>query len=240
MMAPQHERVFVFERFSDQGRHVLVLAQVEARLLAHSYVGPEHILLGIIHDGENVAAAALGELGVTLEAARTKVEETVGPSSDRGVSEYPVFSSLAKNVLESSLREAQQLGHDYIGPEHMLLSLVHDSESVSAEVLVSLGAGLADVGQQVMALLPRSSDSPPASVTGMVPVGPWAHDAFAVPRSGVDAGWRGACSFCGRDLREVPRYVVMGAAVICQDCVTTAATTLMEEDTIPGREVPVG
>ena len=169
-----------------------------------------------------------------------KVEEAVGPSSDRGLSEYPVFSSLAKNVLESSLREAQQLGHDYIGPEHMLLSLVHDGKGVSAEVLVNLGAELADVGQQVMALLPPSSDSSPPRVTGMTPVGPWSHDAFAVPGGGAHVGWQGACSFCGRDLREVPRYVAVGAATICQDCVTTAATTLEEKDTTPGKEVPVG
>ncbi len=225
-----HERVFVFERFSDQGRHVLVLAQVEARLLAHSYVGPEHILLGIIHDGGNVAAAALAELGVTLDSARKKVEETVGPSSDPGASEYPVFSSRAKNVLESSLREAQELGHGYIGPEHMLLSLVHDGTGVSAEVLVGLGAPLAEVGRHVTARLPRPGDSSSVGDTGMAPVGPWSHDAFAPGASsgasGADTGWRGACSFCGRDLRHVPRYVAVGAAAICQDCVTAAASTL--------------
>jgi len=230
--------VYVFERFSDQGRHVLVLAQVEARLLAHSYVGPEHILLGIIHDGGNAAAVALGELGVTLEAARQKVEQQVGRSAS-GATKYPVFTSPAKRVLATSLQEAQQLGHDYIGPEHMLLSLVHDGDGVSADVLVSLGAELASVRQQVMALLPPSRAPLPARVTGMIPVGPWSHDTFAVTGSDPHAGWRGACSFCGNDLRDVPRYVAVGTAAICQDCVTAAVTALEKMDTTPDRAVAV-
>ena len=238
--APEHERVYVFERFSDQGRHILVLAQVEARLLAHSYVGPEHILLGIIHDGQSVAAVALSELGVTLEGARERLEEIVGSSSDTGASEYPTFTSPAKNVLEFSLQEAQQLGHNHIGPEHMLLSLVHGSDGVVAEVLVSLGAELEAVRQRVLDLLPPPGEAAPVGATGMSPVGPWSHDAFATAGSAGEAEWRGACSFCGRDLREVSDYVAAGAAAICATCAFAAAETIQGQESAWNGAVPVG
>jgi ATP-dependent Clp protease ATP-binding subunit ClpC len=142
----------VFERFTDRARRVLVLAQEEARLLNHSFIGTEHILLGLIHEGEGVAAKALEQLGVSLEAVREKVEETIGLSGSSPTGSPP-FTPRAKKVLELSLREALQLGHNYIGTEHMLLGLVREGEGVAAQVLISLGADLAKVRQQVIQLL---------------------------------------------------------------------------------------
>jgi len=142
----------MFERFTDRARRVLVLAQEEARLLNHSFIGTEHILLGLIHEGEGVAAKALESLGISLEAVREKVEETIGPAGSAPTGSPP-FTPRAKKVLELSLREALQLGHNYIGTEHMLLGLVREGEGVAAQVLISLGADLARVRQQVIQLL---------------------------------------------------------------------------------------
>ena len=142
----------MFERFTDRARRVLVLAQEEARLLNHSFIGTEHILLGLIHEGEGVAAKALEQLGVTLETVREKVEETIGLSGTAPTGSPP-FTPRAKKVLELSLREALQLGHNYIGTEHILLGLVREGEGVAAQVLISLGADLAKVRQQVIQLL---------------------------------------------------------------------------------------
>ena len=142
----------MFERFTDRARRVLVLAQEEARLLNHSFIGTEHILLGLIHEGEGVAAKALDALGITLEAVREKVEETMGMTGNPP-SGSPPFTPRAKKVLELSLREALQLGHSYIGTEHMLLGLVREGECVAAQVLVSLGADLAKVRQQVIQMM---------------------------------------------------------------------------------------
>jgi ATP-dependent Clp protease ATP-binding subunit ClpC len=131
---------------------VLVLAQEEARLLNHSFIGTEHILLGLIHEGEGLAAKALESLGISLEAVREKVEETIGPAGSAPTGSPP-FTPRAKKVLELSLREALQLGHNYIGTEHMLLGLVREGEGVAAQVLQSLGADLPRVRQQVIQLL---------------------------------------------------------------------------------------
>jgi len=142
----------LFERFTDRARRVLVLAQEEARLLNHNFIGTEHILLGLIHEGEGVAAKALESLGISLEAVREKVEETIGPAGSSSTGSPP-FTPRAKKVLELSLREALQLGHNYIGTEHMLLGLVREGEGVAAQVLVNLGADLSRVRQQVIQLL---------------------------------------------------------------------------------------
>jgi ATP-dependent Clp protease ATP-binding subunit ClpC len=142
----------LFERFTDRARRVLVLAQEEARLLNHNFIGTEHILLGLIHEGEGVAAKALESLGISLEAVREKVEETIGPAGS-STTGSPPFTPRAKKVLELSLREALQLGHNYIGTEHMLLGLVREGEGVAAQVLVNLGADLSRVRQQVIQLL---------------------------------------------------------------------------------------
>jgi len=142
----------VFERFTDRARRVLVLAQEEACNLNHNFVGTEHILLGLIHEGEGVAAKALESLGISLEAVREKVEETIGPAGSANTGSPPL-TPRAKKVLELSLREALQLGHDYIGTEHMLLGLVREGEGAGAQVLVSLGADLSRVHDQVIDLV---------------------------------------------------------------------------------------
>src|ERR1700674_281052 len=147
----------VFERFTDRARRVLVLAQEEARLLNHSFIGTEHILLGLIHEGEGVAAKALESLGVSLEAVREKVEETIGLAGTAPTGSPP-FTPRAKKVLELSLREALQLGHSYIGTEHILLGLVREGEGVAATVLVSLGADLGLVRQKVIQLMSGYSE----------------------------------------------------------------------------------
>jgi ATP-dependent Clp protease ATP-binding subunit ClpC len=129
----------MFERFTDRARRVLVLAQEEARQLNHSFIGTEHILLGLIHEGEGVAAKVMESLGVTLEEVRARVDEMIGPAGAAAIASPP-FTPRAKKVLELSLREALQLGHNYIGTEHLLLGIVREGEGVAAQVLVSLGA----------------------------------------------------------------------------------------------------
>ena len=142
----------MFERFTDRARRVVVLAQEEARMLNHNYIGTEHILLGLIHEGEGVAAKALEALGISLEAVRSQVEEIIGQGQQAPSGHIP-FTPRAKKVLELSLREALQLGHNYIGTEHILLGLIREGEGVAALVLVKLGADLNRVRQQVIQLL---------------------------------------------------------------------------------------
>ncbi len=142
----------MFERFTDRARRVVVLAQEEARMLNHNYIGTEHILLGLIHEGEGVAAKALESLGISLEGVRQQVEEIIGQGQQAPSGHIP-FTPRAKTVLELSLREALQLGHNYIGTEHILLGLIREGEGVAAQVLVKLGADLNRVRQQVIQLL---------------------------------------------------------------------------------------
>ena len=142
----------MFERFTDRARRVVVLAQEEARMLNHNYIGTEHILLGLIHEGEGVAAKALESLSISLEGVRAQVEEIIGQGQQAPSGHIP-FTPRAKKVLELSLREALQLGHNYIGTEHILLGLIREGEGVAAQVLVKLGADLNRVRQQVIQLL---------------------------------------------------------------------------------------
>ncbi|GAB3293677.1 AAA domain-containing protein [Epidermidibacterium keratini] len=142
----------MFERFTDRARRVVVLAQDEARMLSHNYIGTEHILLGLIHEGEGVAAKALESLNISLEAVRSQVEEMIGEGQQAPSGHIP-FTPRAKKVLELSLREALQLGHTYIGTEHILLGLIREGEGVAAQVLVKLGAELNRVRTQVIQLL---------------------------------------------------------------------------------------
>jgi ATP-dependent Clp protease ATP-binding subunit ClpC len=142
----------MFERFTDRARRVVVLAQEEARMLNHNYIGTEHILLGLIHEGEGVAAKALESMGISLEGVRAQVEEIIGQGQQAPSGHIP-FTPRAKKVLELSLREALQLGHNYIGTEHILLGLIREGEGVAAQVLVKLGADLNRVRQQVIQLL---------------------------------------------------------------------------------------
>jgi ATP-dependent Clp protease ATP-binding subunit ClpC len=150
----------VFERFTDRARRVIVLAQEEARRLDHNYIGTEHLLLGLSHEAEGVGARTLESLGVSLDAVRNQVEEIVGRGGASVPGDIP-FTPRAKKVLELSLREAQRLGHNHIGTEHILLGLLREGDGVAAQVLVNLGAGLErvrDRAVEVLAGTPHEDD----------------------------------------------------------------------------------
>src|ERR1700732_2904198 len=152
----------MFERFTDRARRVVVLAQEEARMLNHNYMGTEHIRRGLLQEGEGVAAKALESLGISLEGVRSQVEEIIGQGQQAPSGHIP-FTPRAKKVLELSLREALQLGHNYIGTEHILLGLIREGEGVAAQVLVRLGADLNRVRQQVIQLLHGYQGKEPAA-----------------------------------------------------------------------------
>ena len=154
----------VFERFTDRARRSVVFAQEEARLLNHNYIGTEHILLGLLREDDGVAAKALTSLGVSLTAVRGDVGEIVGRGSEVPGGHIP-FTPRAKKVLELSLREALQFGHNYIGTEHILLGLIREGEGIAAQVLQKLGADLNRVRQTVVQLL--SGYRAGAEVTGV-------------------------------------------------------------------------
>ena len=143
----------MFERFTDRARRVVVLAQEEARLLNHDYIGTEHLLLGLIHEGKGVAAKALDGMGITEEAVRQQVEDIIGRGKQAARSGHIPFTPRAKKVLKLSLRESLQLGHPYIGTEHILLGLIREGEGVAAQVLVRLGADVETTRHQVVELL---------------------------------------------------------------------------------------
>jgi len=142
----------MFERFTDRARRVVVLAQDEARALNHNYIGTEHLLLGLIHEGEGVAAKALESMDVTLDKARAQVVEIIGEGQSAPSGHIP-FTPRAKKVLELSLREALQLSHNYIGTEHILLGLLREGEGVAVQALGNLDVDLAALRQAVMQLL---------------------------------------------------------------------------------------
>jgi ATP-dependent Clp protease ATP-binding subunit ClpC len=183
----------VFERFTDRARRVLVLAQEEARLLNHGFIGTEHILLGLIHEGEGLAAEALAALGISLEAVRAEVEETIGVSGSAPMDPVP-FTPRAKKVLELSLREALQMGHQYIGTEHILLGLVREGEGVAATVLVGLGAELPRVRQVVITLISG----------GQAPYGPVQGPGNATDRSAAATEPR--CPRCRSSVTDGTRF----------------------------------
>jgi Clp amino terminal domain, pathogenicity island component len=142
----------MFERLTDRARRVMDLAQDEARRLQHTYIGTEHLLLGLLGEGEGVAAQALESLGIGLAAARQQVEQIVGRGQQAAPEHIP-FTPRAKKVLGLARREALQLGHHYIGTEHILLGLIREGDGVAAHALAALGAELNPVRQQVIRLL---------------------------------------------------------------------------------------
>jgi len=157
----------MFKRFTDRARRVVVLAQDEARMLNHSYIGTEHILLGLVHEGEGVAAKALESLGISLAVVRQQVEEITGRGQQEPPPGHIPFTPRAKKVLELSLREALQLGHTYIGTEHILLGLIREGDGVAAQVLVSVGVDLNRARQQVLQLVAgRAEAQDTAAIAG--------------------------------------------------------------------------
>ncbi len=151
----------MFERFTDRARRVVVLAQEEARSLDHNWIGTEHILLGLMREGDGVAAKTLESLGISLDAVRQQVEEIIGRGQQPPSGHIP-FTPRTKKVLELALRESLQLGHNYIGTEHILLGLIREGDGVAAQVLVTLGADLNRVRQQAIQLLHGHSAEEPA------------------------------------------------------------------------------
>jgi ATP-dependent Clp protease ATP-binding subunit ClpC len=149
----------MLQRFTDRARRVVVLAQEEARMLNHSYIGTEHILLALLDEGDGVGAKALELLGISLDAVRQQVEEIIGRGQHTPSGHIP-FTPRSKKVLELSLREALQLGHDYIGTEHLLLGLIREGDGVAAQVLVKLGADLNRVREQVIQLISGQQPQP--------------------------------------------------------------------------------
>jgi ATP-dependent Clp protease ATP-binding subunit ClpC len=200
----------VFERFTDRARRVLVLAQEEARLLHHNFIGTEHILLGLVAEGHGVAARALLALDVSGDDVRAQVEEIVGRAAEP-ITGSPPFTPRAKKVLELSLREALQLGHNYIGTEHILLGLVREGEGVAAQVLSSLGVDLGRLRHEVVRLL--SGASGPSGTAGAEP-------EPATPE----------CSFCGRRAPEAGTLLAGRAgAHVCEHCVGDLSQRLAAE-----------
>ena len=158
----------MFERFTDRARRVVVLAQDEARGLNHNWIGTEHLLLAVIREGHGVGAKALESMQISLDAARQQVESLIGRGQNPVGDGHIPFTPRAKKVLELSLRESRQLGHDYIGTEHILLGLIREGEGVAAQVLVKLGADLNRVRQQVIDLLHGYQGKEPAA-SGALP-----------------------------------------------------------------------
>ena len=205
----------MFERFTDRARRVVVLAQEEARLLGHSYIGTEHLLLGLLREGDGVGAQALAALDVNLQDMRTEVKEII----DEGGGWTPVghipFTPRAKKVLELSLREALQLDHNYIGTEHVLLGLIREGQGVAAQVLIGRGVELSRVRQNVIMLL---------SGTGGVrsEAGPRGSGRVSRPplQRRVDLN---TCSFCGRRLLDAGPMVTGYGGAICAGCIRRAS-----------------
>ena len=156
----------MFERFTDRARGVIVLAQGEARSLDHDYIGTEHILLALMEEGNGVGAKALEAMQITVETVREQVEEITGRGQVSPRKGHIPFTPAAKKVLEFSLREALQLGHTYIGTEHILLGLVREGEGVAGQVLAGLGADLNRTRQLVIEILTGRHRSEAAPVAG--------------------------------------------------------------------------
>jgi ATP-dependent Clp protease ATP-binding subunit ClpC len=201
----------VFERFTDRARRVLVLAQEEARTMDHAFIGTEHILMGLIAEGDGVAAKALEALGISLERVQARVEEG---SEDPGAaaaaipSGSPPFTPRAKKALELGLREALQLGHSYIGTEHLLLGLVREGEGVAVQLLESLGADLVQVRATVIRFMAGYREP------GAEGLARRSTATFRGPEAKLVS-----CSFCGRQPPESGRLVTGTDAFICEQCV---------------------
>jgi len=219
----------MFERFTDRARRVLTLAQEEARLLEHSFIGTEHLLLGLIHEDQGIAATALRSQGIFLESTRARVTQIIGKVViSEGSS--PPFTPRAKKVLELSLREALQRGHSYIGTEHMLLGLLREGEGAAFTVLVAEGTDLARLKAQVLLLmsgaggqvaLPEPAPAPEALAADA----DLTRDAFRVSSPFARPEPR-FCSFCGRELWEVDHFVSARGGTICSECIEGAHRAL--------------
>ncbi|MFE3759978.1 Clp protease N-terminal domain-containing protein [Nocardia tengchongensis] len=155
----------MFERFTDTARRTIVLAQEEARLLGHDWIGTEHLLLGLLHGDDPIAGQTLGELGLDLSGLRERVDQAVGVQDSHAPSGHIPFTARSKKVLENSLREAMRLQHSYIGPEHLLLALVSEGSGVASQVLISQGAEPGEIRSRVRARMQAASTTPGPGAT---------------------------------------------------------------------------
>jgi hypothetical protein len=205
----------VFERFTDRARRVVVLAQENSRLLHHNYIGTEHVLLGLLAERDGIAARALTRLGVDMDAARRYVEAHAAAPSETPASGHIPFTPNAKRALEGALREALQLGHNYIGTEHLLLGLLRQGDTIGAQALVALGAPSARVRSEVVQLLAGhvgTTERVPSLIAGQ---------RHVVIQRGVQI--TGHCAFCARPIADVDRAVTSGSGVaLCIDCARLA------------------
>ena len=203
----------MFERFTDKARRIVVGAQEEARVLNHHSIGSEHILLAITTAPDSFAAKVLTGLDVDLQAARARVLTQEPRGAESATSHMP-FTASAKKTLELSLREALQLGHNYIGSEHILLGMIREGSGLGARILDELGVELARARQKVVEMLSSyGGERPPSRPPRPLEV---------VPQMPPAGGSSPACSFCGRDLWDTGRYVTGASAVICDVCVEAA------------------
>jgi len=215
----------VFERFTDRARRVVVLAQEEARLLNHNYIGTEHLLLGLLHEGEGVAAHALTEMGIALGDVRRAVEQIIGEGG-RAPSGHIPFTPRSKKVLELSLREAMQLGHDYIGTEHILLGLIREGEGVGAQVVTGFGVDLSRVRQTVIQLLSGYAARGETAEFVSLPRPPIEEQhGVAMMTMASEVGIHPArCGFCNIPSPACgPLFTGVSGALICQRCARSAA-----------------
>jgi Clp amino terminal domain, pathogenicity island component/ClpX C4-type zinc finger len=199
----------VFERFTDSARQVLVLALEEARLLNSSFIGTEHVLLGLMREQDGIAARVLGLLDISVTAVREGAAESIGLSGTSSTGSPP-FTPRAKKVLELSLREAMQLGSSEIGPEHLLLGLVREGEGVGAQVLISLGIDLDVVRQQVIREMAEKHGESPAERLPYVSIAPTGN----APQARMVV-----CSFCGLAPPKSGQLISGDNAFICERCI---------------------
>jgi hypothetical protein len=213
----------MFERFSEDARHVVVRAQEEARLLDHNYIGTEHLLLSLLRDPAGPGGRVLGAAGVTHEAANREVLEIIGRGGEPPSGHIP-FTPRAKRVLELSLREALQADDDEIGSEHIVLGILREGSGVAAQVLVKLGIDLPKLRDATTALMGARVPEPERAV---------AHGASLQSRAVLRSGpaFRPPlprCSLCGRREARVGRFLVAGGVLVCDECVQDAAAQLGE------------
>jgi Clp amino terminal domain, pathogenicity island component len=213
----------MFERFTDAARRVVVSAQEEARLLHHDAIGTEHLFLALLHDGGGIASRALFSVGITVADAHAAVEEVVGIGAEVPSGHIP-FTPRAKKVLELSLRECITLGHLEIGSEHILLGVLREGEGVGAQLIVQLGAPLADVRARVLQLLDDPATEPTAARlrADVRRQQMWATSSRSGPSRGALPSLVPRCSLCGRRGERVTRMLVARNVLVCEDCARDA------------------
>jgi ATP-dependent Clp protease ATP-binding subunit ClpC len=205
----------MFERFTEQSRRVVVLAQEEARMLGHNHIGSEHLLLGLLHEQGGTAAEVLASAGITVEAARSQVEELAAPR-ERSPSGHIPFTQRAKKILELSLREALEQRKSYIGTEHILLALLRDSDGMGARVLERLGGSLPALRQQVLEVTEAAAPGPAERETEHETwAADWRHAQGGFAREGrvppPVAGFRQLLTPIDRRLAAIERHLGIAA-----------------------------